>query len=103
MNRRDRLYNYIVNKFGISKEMVYKYIDTRLEDLVAKHLKSKLDSKNVEYMILNTMSGYLKDGLKGNCIWGYQNSFEEFFRDTVKKEVKKIIEERYSIEIKENE
>lgn len=74
-----------------------------MEDLISKHLKAKLDSKNIESMILNTMAGYLKDGLKGNYIWGYKNQFEQFFRDTVEKEVKRIIKEKYSIQIKENE
>jgi hypothetical protein len=46
-NRKDKLYNYMVNKFDLSKERILEYVDLRVTDLVNKHIQSKLNSNRV--------------------------------------------------------
>lgn len=43
-SRRNKLYNYIVNTFNISKESIDATIEKRVDDVLSRHLKSKLES-----------------------------------------------------------
>ena len=64
MNKRrtNKLYNYLVNTFGLSKEVVLEHIETRLEDLINKHVLSILQSNRIENMIMNQVAYYIKKG-----------------------------------------
>ena len=73
--RTNKLYNYLVNTYGLSKEMVMKYVDERLEDIITKHVDSVLRSNRIEKMIINRISNYLKEGKYNK--WHSRDSFKE--------------------------
>jgi len=57
--KNQRLYNYLVNTFGLSKQVILEYAEQRIEDILTKHIKAKLDSKHMESMILNKVTQIL--------------------------------------------
>ena len=61
--RKDKqLYNYLVNTLGVSKQLVMEHIKERLDDLIVKHLNSKLDSQYVHGVISGCVAKILEDG-----------------------------------------
>lgn len=98
MSRRDRLYNYIVNTFGISKELIFEYVDKRIEDILDKHLTSKLDSQRIERLIIDKTVYIVKNGIQSTPNyygWG-TGSFEKLVREAIREEVNRIIDEEYT-------
>ncbi len=86
--RTNKLYNYLVNTFGLSKEVVLDYVQTRLEDLVDKHVYALLQSNRVEGMIMNRVAHYLKKGEVS--YWGENNSFNNL----IKEQIKEVVEDQ---------
>lgn len=86
--RTNKLYNYLVNTFGLSKETVLEHVETRLEDLVDKHVSSILQSNRIENMIMNRVSHYIKNGSIG--YYGEKTAFN----DVIKEQVKQVVEDQ---------
>jgi hypothetical protein len=85
--KNKKLYNYIVNTIGISKELILEQVNARVEDLLDKHVQSLLQSNHIERMIVNKLYDYIKTGKVD--YWSRQGNFEKI----VDAQVKNIIEE----------
>lgn len=101
-NRKDKLYNYMVNKFDLSKERILEYVDLRVTDLVNKHIQSKLNSNRVEKMIVDAITFFAKEGFnKSNTFYISEKiSFQTFVKNTIKDILKERLEDEYQIEVK---
>jgi hypothetical protein len=96
------LYNYLVNTLGVSKQMVLDYIDERLEDLISKHIVSKLDSNHIEKMILSRVTTVLTEGMpKTNYFYSYdRDKFDEYLRKVIRQILENRLNDEYEIETK---
>ena len=106
-NTNNKLYNYLVNTFGISKKMVEEYIDKRLEDLITNHFKQKLsNSRFYEELILNRITHILTEGFPPqNGYWHSRDMFDTYLQKEIKKVIESHIEKNFNIliERKSNE
>lgn len=98
-NRNKKLYNYLVNTFDISKEKIIDHVNARVDDILKKHIRDTMDSIYVRELILDHLTDLVNNGLK-YALWGRQ-SFQTYFKKVVREEIKKILDEKYQIEIKE--
>ena len=87
--RTNKLYNYLVNTFDLSKENVLEHIEARLDDILDKHLLGILQSNRIENMILNKIALFIKKGEINT--WRTNNTFE----DIIKEQVKSVVEEQH--------
>ena len=89
MNKRtNKLYNYLVNTFGLSKENVLEHVETRLEDIIDKHVRSILQSNRIESLIINRVAHNIKNGSIG--YYGEKTAFN----DIINEQVKQVIEDQ---------
>lgn len=93
--RTNKLYNYLVNTYGLSKELILDHVDTRISDLIDKHVKSKMDSASIENMILGRVTQYLKNGHFDR--WNDKHSFDNHVHNCIKEEVAKLVKQNYDI------
>lgn len=100
MRNRNKLYNYLVNTFGLTKEIILKEVENRVSDILDKHVKSKLDSKEMEKMIGNKVANFIKKGSVDNCYYN-RHSFEDMIKDCLKEAVKEEVAINYKIVIKQ--
>lgn len=96
--RTNKLYNYLVNTYGLSKEVVLKEFQNRVVDLVSKHVVNKLDSDRIEHLILERVTHHIRTGFGNN--YYEKDSFEKIVKECMRSEVNKIIKENYQVEIK---
>jgi len=89
-HRTNKLYNYLVNTYGLSHEMIMDYVSERLNQLVEKHIRSIFEENRIEDMIVHTVTKYMKEGEKNGPFYGHPKTC---FEDIVKKQIKDIIEE----------
>lgn len=101
MSNRNKLYNYLVNTFGLSKDVIMKQAEERIEDVMNKHLQQKLQSNNVERMILNQVSEIVKNGFSSRDYWS-RVSFEDYVKSTIKSVITQQINDTYELEVKIN-
>jgi hypothetical protein len=96
------LYNYVVNTFGLSKEVVMKYVDERLEDLIGKHLKNKLDSKWTEKVILDNVTEIVANGVSSPKfgMWWEKKPFEDYLKKVLLNVLEHKLNEEYTLEVK---
>ena len=87
-SKKNKLYNYLVNTFGLSKETILEHVETRLEDIIDKHVHSILESNHIENRIMNRVAYYIKNGTIDP--WRSKNSFE----DVIKQQVRCVVEEQ---------
>ena len=85
-NKPNKLYNYLVNTYGLSKELVLQMVEDRLEDLVEKHVKIKFQQASVENMIVRAVSEYVKKGEIN--LYRQNNTFENIVKEQIKEIVK---------------
>lgn len=98
MTKDKKLYNYLVNTLGLSKQVAMEHVKERLDDLLKKHIESRLDSKHFEKMVVSQVNQFLKDGVtKG---WYEKYAFEEFFKKTVENAIMKKFNNEYTLEVK---
>lgn len=95
-----RLYNYVVNTLGISKEMVMKYVSERLEDLISKHVKPKLDSQSVERMIMNQVTKIVTEGITSGYWYADRHKFETYVIGIMRGILESKVNEEYALEAK---
>ena len=100
--RRNKLYNFIVNTYGISKESILSIIDVRLENILSKEIRNKLSSNHFECMVVSQVAKFIKDGTLTTSISLYRNpsSFESLVKDCMREEIRKIVQENYEISLK---
>lgn len=77
-----KLYNYVTNTFGISKELILEQVNLRVEDLINKHIDSLLRSSRIERMILDYLSNYVKNGKADRYF--FKKKFETVIDDQIK-------------------
>jgi Glu-tRNA(Gln) amidotransferase subunit E-like FAD-binding protein len=85
-NKPNRLYNYLVNTYGLSKELVLQLVEDRIEDLVEKHVKIKFKQASVENMIIRAVSDYVKNGEIN--LYRQNNTFDRIVKEQIKEIVK---------------
>jgi len=94
--RTNKLYNFLVNTYGLSKENIMEHVEARLESLVDKHVRSILQSDRIKTMILNKVAYYIKNGEVSS--WGRcNNSFENIVKEQVKQVVKDQLQDNCEI------
>lgn len=94
--RTNKLYNYLVNTYGLSKENIMEHVEARLESLVDKHVRSILQSDRIERMIINKVAYYIKNGEVNN--YGRDNrSFENIVKEQVKQVVQDQLQENCEV------
>jgi Glu-tRNA(Gln) amidotransferase subunit E-like FAD-binding protein len=96
--RTNKLYNFLVNTYGLSKELVLEHVTNRLDDLISKHINSKLDSNNVERIIANQVANVLENGFKNGSF--NRNSLENLIRNRVVREIQDRLNNEYTIDVK---
>lgn len=98
MSRNNKLYNYLVNTFGISKDTVLQYCNDRIEQLLSKHVEGKLmDSNYIHNLIINQIDYIVKNGTKAH--WYNRDSFESTVKNAVSDYVEEKLEQSYSFEV----
>lgn len=96
--RTNKLYNFLVNTYGLSKELILAEFDKRIDDLITKHLSSKIDSNYVQNLILDRITKIVTEGVSSGLY--SVNSFEEYVKKCVKEAVQKHMRQNYDIEMK---
>lgn len=97
---RNRLYNFIVNTYGLSKEMIMEHALGRIEDVLDKNIRAKLDSGRLEDLILKKVEHYMVNGFKTHYYGSSKEPLADVVRQIIREEVKKTLDEKYSVEIK---
>jgi hypothetical protein len=77
-----KLYNYVTNTFGISKELILEQVNSRVEDLINKNIDSLLRSNRIERMILDHLSDYIKNGKVDRYF--FKRKFETVIEDQIR-------------------
>jgi len=98
MTKDKKLYNYLVNTLGITKQVAMDHLKERLEDIVNKHISSRLDSKKFENLVLNKITQYLNEGVTKS--WYERSTFEDFFKKTIDKVIMEKFNNEYTLEVK---
>ena len=82
--------------------MVLEYVNARLDDLISKHLESKLNSNCVQNMILNRVTHIMENGIPNGHGGPFWTRLE--FDDYVAKVIRRVIEDKlvkeYNAELK---
>jgi len=99
--RSNKLYNYLVNTFGLNKETILEYVDNRVQDLLPKHIDNKINSSKMEYMILGTVSNIINKGFgEHSPYYDRRVAFDKYVKKCIREEVIKIVKETKEIEVK---
>jgi hypothetical protein len=103
--RTNKLYNYLVNTYGLSKEMVMEYVKERLDELISKHIAEVLNSEKFNRDFNYSMAKFLETEKTSNHYWDRKNSFKKVIEDTTRKIIIEEITKNYnlSIDIKEKQ
>lgn len=96
--RTNKLYNFLVNTYGLSKELVMTEFDKRIDDLITKHLASKIDSNYIQNLILDRITKIITEGVSSGCY--NRSSFEDYVKKCVKEAVTNHMKENYNVEMK---
>jgi hypothetical protein len=101
MAKNYKLYNFLVNTYGLSKEKVMEHFEARIEAIIEKSIRSKIDSGYVQDAILNKIAAIFKEGGDSNrSPWYHKKTFDDFLKHTVEDVIKKHIEEKYEFAVK---
>jgi len=88
-SRTNKLYNYLVNTYGLSRETIMEHVEARLESLIDKHVRNVLDSDRVQNLIMDRIAYYIKNGEVSR--WGRRT---ETFEKIVKDQIKSVVEDQ---------
>ena len=91
MSKNNRLYNYLINTLGLSKELILKNIDQRIEQVLHKILYNELKSIKFERIIIDTVASVIDKGVVRNNRYG---SLRYKFNDLIKSKVKEVVEDK---------
>lgn len=95
--RTNKLYNFLVNTYGLSKEAVMELVDKRIESLLAKHIDAKLNSNEVERIISNRVATILNDGTGG---YYEKDATIRLVKNMIDNKIEKLMEKQYKIELR---
>lgn len=95
LNKDKKLYNYIVNTLGVSKDMIYQVIEDRITDLIYKHAESLLSKGSVNEAITKAITSYVTSG-KVDPYFS-KKSFEKILDEYVKSAVEDSLRNRGKI------
>jgi hypothetical protein len=84
-SRTNKLQNFLVNNYGITREKIFEHIDKRVQDLLDKHVKNYLNSNSFENLVIDKLCQYVN---KGSCNRYYDRSS---FEDVVRGQIKQVI------------
>lgn len=99
MSHKDkRLFNYVVNTLGISKDMIMEYVNSRIESVLEKQVANKLNSKDAEQIIVSQIARLVKDGFHDQ--WYHRTSFDLYVRQVIVNILEKKVNDEYDIETK---
>lgn len=99
MSHKDkRLFNYVVNTLGISKDMIMDYVNSRIESVLEKHVAKKLNSSDSERIIVDQITRLVKDGFHDQ--WYSKTSFDTYVRQVIINILEKKVNDEYNIETK---
>lgn len=99
-NRNNKLFNYLINTFGISKEMIITYVKERTDEVLSKNLSDKLNSKYIENLILNKITSIIQEGFTSHSYWLEKRSFENFVKVKLKEVIEEFLVKHYDFEMK---
>lgn len=92
--RNKRLYNYIVNTFGLSKEAIMQVVENRVTSVIEKMIKNKLDSKEMERAILNHITKLKENGFY------YNEPFDLYIEKVIRNILEEKMNKEYKLEVK---
>lgn len=92
------LYNYLVNTLQISKDLVTKQIDIRIDDLIEKFIKNKMDAKYIERLILNRVTQVVVEGVATG--WYGRDDFDKYLKTVIKQVVEEKFNDEYNLDVK---
>ncbi len=95
--RTNKLYNFLVNTYGLSKEAIMGHIDIRINDLLDKHVKAKMDSSSIERIVANKVAYFMKTGKTDS--WHSKHSFDDYMTSIIKDEVERQVKKNYKIDV----
>lgn len=96
-----RLKNYLINTLGISKTIVMEYVEERLEEIIAKHVHSKLNSGDAQEMILNHVTKLVREGIASTQRYWYERqTFEDYVKQVMRQILEQKVNEEYDLEVK---
>ena len=98
--RTNRLYNYLVNTYGLSKENILDHVSKRLDQIIGKHLKEVLKTSQIKKLILNNISSIILREVKTRYGGLEEFSFERYVKSAIVDIVKQFLEEEYDLDIK---
>lgn len=108
--KNKRLFNYLVNTYGLSKDKVLSQMELRFKDLELK-VNKEVDRKIKEYFesfsgkkfIQDRIVYYLQNNLQRSGNSFKLKNFNEYIKErinhTIEKEIKKQLQENYKAEI----
>ena len=108
--KNKRLYNFLVNTYGLSKEKVMENMSERFKDLeealfqqITREVKEKLDSYSIERFMKNKISQILTQGFNQDE-WRVKNTtLESYIKDKVdylvKQEVESQLRQKYELNL----
>lgn len=95
---RNKLYNYIVNTYGLSREKIMEHIDARIDDLISKVIGMKLHSNSVERVIANEVANVIGKGFKRN---DYDTvTIQEYIKREIASQIEDKMNNDYELEVK---
>ena len=102
MSKKDKkLYNYVVNTLGVSKQVILDYVQSRVDDLLSKALHNKLDSNYIQNLILNRITSMVENGTSEGTFPFYEgHSFDNYVKKCIKRVIEEKVNEDYNLEVK---
>lgn len=94
--KNKKLYNYLVNTFGLSKEIIMKHVEKRIEDIIDKNINNLLNSNKIHDMIVSRVSEYIKKGTMNTHLLE-RKSFETIINEQIRAVVENYLRERFKI------
>ena len=96
--RKNKLYNFIVNTYGISQEKVLEIINKRVDDVIFKCIGMKLNSNRIEKVIADQIAKVINKGLEDRSM--HRDSFNDVIRAEIARQIKERMNKDYQLEVK---
>lgn len=90
--RTNKLYNFIVNNYGLSKDVIMEHVNSRLDSLMDKHIenliKSKINSEAFDRHLVFMLSAFIKNEKEISIhSWNRGQKFIEVLKQCTKESV----------------
>lgn len=101
--RNNKLYNYIVNNYGLSKEMVLEYAKDKIEVLIDKHIenlvKQKIEKEQFDRNLYYAIANFIKNEKSGTNAFDRKKTFKDVLVSVVRETVIEEIDSNYEIKL----